>query len=195
MRRAPQDSRIHCQKGYAMLCSTRKMEGWKLVTRDCEIGQAREVYLDDQRWVIRHVVADTGGWLLGRKVLISPHAIERLDPEQGLMEVALTQQQIKDAPDVDTDKPVSTSAGNALLRLLRLPLLMGRRRTVGGGGKPHGSRRISTAGCGHRPRRLAGRRGRAPSSESAPAQQRRDAWLRHRGHPRQHRPHRRLSVR
>ena len=53
------------------------------------------------------MVADTGGWLSGRKVLISPHAIERLDPEQRLKEVALTQQQIKDAPVVGTDKPVS----------------------------------------------------------------------------------------
>jgi hypothetical protein len=40
-------------------------------------------------------------------VLISPHSIERIDPQQSRIEVALTQQQIKDAPDIDTDKPVS----------------------------------------------------------------------------------------
>lgn len=86
-------------------------------------------------------------------------------------------------------------AGSALPRPLRLPLLLGRRRTVGGGGLPHCSRSISAAGCGQRPRRLAGCQDRAPSSGSAPAQQRRDAWLRHRGHRRQHWPNRRLSVR
>ncbi|HZF81147.1 MAG TPA: PRC-barrel domain-containing protein, partial [Rubrivivax sp.] len=68
-----------------MLYSARKIDGWKLIARDGEIGQAREVYVDDQRWVIRHVVVDTGGWLFGRKVLISPHAIQRLDSEHGRM--------------------------------------------------------------------------------------------------------------
>ena len=32
-----------------MLCSIRKTEGWTLVARIGEIGQAREVYVDDQR--------------------------------------------------------------------------------------------------------------------------------------------------
>jgi uncharacterized protein YrrD len=90
-----------------MLYSVRQLDGKTLAASDGEIGHAREVYLDDQRWVIRHVVAQTGVWLFGRKVLISPHSIVRIDAEGGRLEVALTQQQIKDAPDIDTDKPVS----------------------------------------------------------------------------------------
>ena len=90
-----------------MLYSTKKLDGLKLGARDGEIGKAREVYFDDQRWVIRHLVADTGGWLSGRKVLISPHSIERVDVAEGRLELNLTRSQIENAPDIDTDKPVS----------------------------------------------------------------------------------------
>jgi len=37
------------------------------------IGDA--VYFDDEKWTIRHLVVDTGGWLSGRKVLISPRSV------------------------------------------------------------------------------------------------------------------------
>jgi hypothetical protein len=90
-----------------MLYSVRQLDGKNLAARDGEIGHAREVYLDDERWVIRHVVAQTGVWLFGRKVLISPHSIVRIDGQGDRLEVALDRQQIEDAPDIDTDKPVS----------------------------------------------------------------------------------------
>ncbi|MBA3595890.1 MAG: PRC-barrel domain-containing protein [Methylibium sp.] len=90
-----------------MLFSTRQLEGFKLDARDGEIGRVREVYFDDRHWVIRHLVVDTGGWLSGRKVLISPHSIERLDRDQQRLTVALSRQQIEDAPGIDADKPVS----------------------------------------------------------------------------------------
>lgn len=90
-----------------MLHSARQLNGWKLATRDGGIGHAREVYFDDDRWVIRHVVADTGGWLSGRRVLISPHSVERLDAEQGELKLSLTRRQVEEAPDIETDRPVS----------------------------------------------------------------------------------------
>jgi len=90
-----------------MLYSAKEIDGLKLAARDGEIGKAREVYFDDQRWVIRHLVADTGGWLSGRRVLISPHSIERVDAGEGRLELNLTRSQIENAPDIDTDKPVS----------------------------------------------------------------------------------------
>ncbi|MBX3620680.1 MAG: PRC-barrel domain-containing protein [Rhizobacter sp.] len=90
-----------------MLHSAKELDGLRLVARDGEIGHASGVFFDDQKWTIRHVVARTGGWLSGRDVLISPHSIEPIVPGEAGLKVALTQAQIRDAPAVDTDKPVS----------------------------------------------------------------------------------------
>ncbi len=90
-----------------MLCSIRKLDDFELVARDGKIGHVRGAYFDDERWVIRHVVVRTGGWLSHRDVLISPHSIESMDGGKRQLVVNLSRQQVKDAPPIDTDKPVS----------------------------------------------------------------------------------------
>lgn len=90
-----------------MLHSVKQLRGWELAAQDGDIGHVHEVYFDDHRWVIRHLVVDTGGWLDGRQVLISPHAVKALDPAKRRIEVALTRQQVRDAPGAEVDRPVS----------------------------------------------------------------------------------------
>jgi hypothetical protein len=74
---------------------------------DGEIGSIKDSYFDDQRWVVRYVVVDTGRWLPGRLVLISPHSISGIDWERDLLHVSITRQQVKASPDIDTHKPIS----------------------------------------------------------------------------------------
>ncbi len=74
---------------------------------DGEIGSIKDVFFDDHAWVIRYLIVDTGGWLSGRQVLISPFAIEGIDWERGTIALAITRDQVKNSPHIDTDKPVS----------------------------------------------------------------------------------------
>lgn len=90
-----------------MLYSLKDIGGFTLAARDGEVGKVREAYFDDARWTIRHLVVHTGGWLSGRNVLISPHAITGIEREPKQLNAALTRQQIENAPDIDTDRPVS----------------------------------------------------------------------------------------
>jgi len=90
-----------------MLCSTKELRDYHPAARDGEIGRVRDVLFDDQQWGIRHLVIDTGGWLTGRAVLVSPHAIEGLDRAQRRIQVALSRKQIQNAPGIETDQPVS----------------------------------------------------------------------------------------
>ena len=55
-----------------MLRSIKQLHGAKLGASDGEIGHVKDFYFDDQNWAVRYVVADTGSWLPGRQVLISP---------------------------------------------------------------------------------------------------------------------------
>ena len=90
-----------------MLHSTQQCYGEKLRATDGEIGHVRDFYFDDKTWTIRYLVADTGGWLSGRQVLISPHALGHLYPKGKVFLVNLTKEQIEKSPSIDEHKPVS----------------------------------------------------------------------------------------
>ena len=53
------------------------------------------------------MVVEAGGWLNGRKVLISPISVRGIDWDDEVLNVKLSKQQVRDSPSVDTDKPVS----------------------------------------------------------------------------------------
>jgi uncharacterized protein YrrD len=90
-----------------MLQSIRQLKGKTLRTTDGEIGHVKDFYFNDQEWAVRYVIADTGSWLLGRLVLISPHAFGEFHEDKDCLLVNLTKQQIEDSPAIESDKPVS----------------------------------------------------------------------------------------
>jgi hypothetical protein len=53
------------------------------------------------------MVADTGNWLTGRQVLVSPYALVVVNEEGQYITIELTKKQIEDSPSLDSDKPVS----------------------------------------------------------------------------------------
>jgi sporulation protein YlmC with PRC-barrel domain len=90
-----------------MLQSIKELYGKKLGASDGDIGQVKDCYFDDRNWAIRYLVADTGSWLPGRQVLISPHSLGRLDQTGKVLRVNLTQKQIEDSPPIESHTPVS----------------------------------------------------------------------------------------
>src|ERR1017187_31780 len=90
-----------------MLKSVKKLYGDKLGASDGEIGQVQDFYFDDQNWAVRYLVADTGTWLTGRQVLLSPHAFDGLDQAGKILRVNLTRKQIENSPSIESHKPVS----------------------------------------------------------------------------------------
>jgi uncharacterized protein YrrD len=90
-----------------MLNKGKILRGYKMRSLDGEIGKVEEFYFDDHHWAIRYLVADTGNWLTGRQVLISPYALAAVNKEEQYITVELTKKQIEDSPSLDSDKPVS----------------------------------------------------------------------------------------
>jgi hypothetical protein len=74
---------------------------------DGEIGAGEELYFDDVTWAVRYLVVNTGGWLMGRRVLISPVAVDEVREDEKTIFIELTRGQIENSPPVDTDQPVS----------------------------------------------------------------------------------------
>jgi sporulation protein YlmC with PRC-barrel domain len=91
-----------------MLDKAKTLTGYSLQTPDGEtIGNIKEFHFDDRHWSIRYLVVDTGNWLTGRQVLISPYALVAVNPDHQNIVAHLTKKQIEASPTVATDKPVS----------------------------------------------------------------------------------------
>jgi hypothetical protein len=90
-----------------MLRSANELKGYILQANDGEIGRCKDFLFDDEHWTIRYMVADTRKWLPGRKVLISPISFGAVDWENRRFPVQLSCQQIKEAPALEEDAPVS----------------------------------------------------------------------------------------
>jgi sporulation protein YlmC with PRC-barrel domain len=91
----------------AMLRSTKDLEGCAIQATDGMIGHVKDVYFDDEKWVVRYLIVETGSWLASRKVLISPIAIGKADWAASVLAVSITKDQVKNSPDIATDEPVS----------------------------------------------------------------------------------------
>jgi len=81
--------------------------GYRIGATDGEVGNVHDVYFDDQSWTVRYFVVQTGTWLSGRKVLISPASLRRVDAGSRRLESGLTRQQVQNSPSIDTERPVS----------------------------------------------------------------------------------------
>lgn len=108
-----------------MFCSAKDLKNWQVATRDGDIGKVKELYFDDRHWTVRYLVVDTGGWLTGRRVLLSPHVVEQLDPVEQRVVVRLTRREVEEAPGAETDQPVSRQHEAAYYDYYGLPYYWG----------------------------------------------------------------------
>ena len=120
------------------LQSTRDVAGYRLHAADGLIGHVEDYIVDDQKWLIRYLVADTGVWLPGRKVLVSPHWIENVDWESSEVYIDLTREAIEKSPEYDPNLPVSEDYADGLHDHYGRPKLEGPARH---GAEPAGGRK------------------------------------------------------
>jgi len=99
-----------------MLRSVKSLGGMSIQALDDQIGSVSDFYFDDQLWTVRYLVVDTGYWLPGRKVLLSPATIGALLGDSKSLPVMLTKEQIKNSPEIREDLPVSRQHEIALAK-------------------------------------------------------------------------------
>src|ERR1051326_3105996 len=85
----------------------KELIAYSVQATDDKIGKVDDFYFDDERWTVRYMVVNTGHWLPGRKVLISPVSLLQPDWETKTFPVNLTKEQVRKSPDINTAKPVS----------------------------------------------------------------------------------------
>jgi uncharacterized protein YrrD len=108
-----------------MLYRAEELDDFGIRAIDEDIGKIEEFYFEDTNWMIRYIVVDTGSWLIGRKVLISPYVADRPVPESRVLPVRLTAEQVEKSPDIERDKPISRQHEHALHAYYGWPIYWG----------------------------------------------------------------------
>ena len=119
-----------------MLLNTKQLYGAKLGALDGDIGHIKDFYFDDKTWVIRYLVADTGHWLPGRQVLLSPHVFGEWDETDHVLPINLKRARIESSPSPDTHQPVSRQYEMEFYRYYSLPAYWEGTNIWGMGGYP-----------------------------------------------------------
>ncbi|MBV9080627.1 MAG: hypothetical protein JO102_05870 [Elusimicrobia bacterium] len=87
--------------------SLKQILGYSALTKDGGKRPIADVLLDDRGWKTRYLVLDTGKWLAGRRVLVSPRAFGFPRWSENVIPVKLTLDQIKNSPPLEADMPVT----------------------------------------------------------------------------------------
>ena len=82
------------------LCRAAAIIGYDLETPDGAIGHVSDFLIDDRCWAIADIVVDTRSWLPGgRRVIVPPSAVERIDGAARKVRVRLSRDEVRNAPD------------------------------------------------------------------------------------------------
>jgi hypothetical protein len=79
------------------LRSASEVVDYRIEASDGSIGHVEDLLVDIDDWAITDIVVDTRNWLPGRKVRVSPGAIESVDWATRQVRVRLTRDQIREA--------------------------------------------------------------------------------------------------
>ena len=114
----------------AMLRTAGELKGVTIEAMDGDIGSVQDLYFDDQTWTVRYLVVDTGTWLPGRQVLISPFAFQAVPGALTPADVA-DEEAGAEPPDDRRRSPRQPAAGDRVFGVLRVSALLGRTRPLG----------------------------------------------------------------
>ena len=73
-----------------MLRTVNELNGFAVEATDGRISDLVDFFFDDQFWAVRFLVVRTSEWLAGRKVLLPPVAVGRIDASAKTRHAAVT---------------------------------------------------------------------------------------------------------
>ena len=89
------------------LQSTDMLTGFHIQTPEGEVGRLDDFVLDDAAWDIRYYVAEIGTRLPGRKVLMCPQWIQKINQRERKVLVNLALEKIKTGPEYNQSTPIT----------------------------------------------------------------------------------------
>jgi hypothetical protein len=88
------------------LRSVKQFHGFRLETLDGNAGSVKETLFDEEAWVIRYLVLETGDWLDNNEILIAPMPLVRLDWDKRTVYADFTSAQLRANPGIGVTQPI-----------------------------------------------------------------------------------------
>jgi len=108
-----------------MIRSFQDMKSRALLAEDGVVGSVTDLLFDQQDWVLRYLVVDTGEWMGGRKILIAPESLKPVQEGADTLSIELTRDQIHNSPEINTDVAVTYDDEERLRGYYGWPLYWG----------------------------------------------------------------------
>jgi uncharacterized protein YrrD len=90
-----------------MIYSASELRGLAVHATADSIGSIKDIYFDDHHWIVRYFVVDTGRWLPGRQIVISPVSVQCVEMATQSLHVRMTREEIENSPGIAAHQPVS----------------------------------------------------------------------------------------
>lgn len=91
------------------LRSIHEIRGYHIQATDGEIGHVDDFFVNEEDWRVVYMMVDTRNWWPGRKVLIAPQWVQKIDWAESKVYIDHERQAVKDAPEYDPREPISRS--------------------------------------------------------------------------------------
>ena len=108
------DGSLAFDDGDPNLRSVNEITGYHVHATDGSIGHVEDVLLDGTAWAIRYMVINTSNWWVGQHVLMSPHAIVRIDWPDRSIALNVTRDKVKSSPGWDHSNTIDGTFGRHL---------------------------------------------------------------------------------
>lgn len=89
------------------LRSLREVSHYQVRGTDGDVGQVHDMIVEDEYWLLRYLVVDTGRWLSSRKVLVSLDWIQEISWVGSEVVVDVSREAIENSPPFDPEAPVN----------------------------------------------------------------------------------------
>ena len=106
-----------------MLHLAHKIRGAPVFASDGEIGAVEDFFFEEERWTVRYLLVDTGRWLSGKRVMVSPMSVV-VPWNRGGVRVTLTRDQVWQSPQVESHA-FSRTTETELLKYYGYPIYWG----------------------------------------------------------------------
>jgi hypothetical protein len=90
-------------EGRVSLRSTAELFNYAMEAEDDSAGQVHDLLIESEEWHIYYLVADTGNWLPGKKVLIEPAKVKSIRWSDATVFIAMTRAELEHAPTYNPD--------------------------------------------------------------------------------------------
>ena len=89
------------------LRSFQEIKGYRCHASDEEFGHIDDLIVEDNTWTIRYLVISTRTLLPGKKVLVSPLWIEKINWAERNVSLTLTKHAIQNSPEFNPAEPIN----------------------------------------------------------------------------------------